>query len=72
VITRAAPPVRSEVRAWPVALLLGSASFLVLFDSLAVATALPSIGAALEVGPGRAAVGGQQEGPDASAASQPA
>jgi MFS family permease len=51
VITHATPRARSELRAWPVALLLGSASFLVLFDSLAVATALPSIGAALAVGP---------------------
>jgi predicted MFS family arabinose efflux permease len=51
VITDAAAPARSDLRAWPVALLLGSASFLVLFDSLAVATALPAIGTALSAGP---------------------
>ncbi|MGI5224663.1 MFS transporter [Actinoallomurus sp. CA-142502] len=37
---------------WPVALLLASASFLVLFDSLALATALPSIGADFRLRPG--------------------
>ena len=40
------------VRPWPVALLLASASFLVLFDSLAIATALPSIGRDLDLRPG--------------------
>ena len=42
---------RSGVRPWPTALLLASASFLVLFDSLAIATALPSIGADLDLRP---------------------
>lgn len=51
-VARTAAPARPQLRAWPVALLLGSASFLVLFDSLAVATALPSIGADLSAGPG--------------------
>jgi predicted MFS family arabinose efflux permease len=47
------PPVSVAAgRAWPVALLLGSASFLVLFDSLAIATALPSIGAEFGLRPG--------------------
>jgi EmrB/QacA subfamily drug resistance transporter len=41
-----------EVRLWPTALLLATASFLVLFDSLAVATALPSIGAEFGLRPG--------------------
>ncbi|HEX6344999.1 MFS transporter [Umezawaea sp.] len=40
------------VRPWPVAVLLGSASLLVLFDSLAVATALPSIGSEFDLAPG--------------------
>ncbi|WDZ84793.1 MFS transporter [Micromonospora cathayae] len=39
-------------RSWAVALLLASASFLVLFDSLAVATALPAIGAEFGLRPG--------------------
>ncbi|MEH1129627.1 MFS transporter [Micromonospora sp. CPCC 206061] len=39
------------LRAWPLAVVLGCASFLVLFDSLALATALPSIGADLGLGP---------------------
>ncbi|MER5609790.1 MFS transporter [Micromonospora tulbaghiae] len=38
---------------WPTALVLASAMFLVLFDSLAVATALPRIGAEFRLGPGR-------------------
>jgi predicted MFS family arabinose efflux permease len=42
----------TSLRAWPVAVILGCASFLVLFDSLALATALPSIGADLDLGPG--------------------
>ncbi|WP_434445378.1 MFS transporter [Lentzea sp. E54] len=41
-----------DVKAWPVALLLASASLLVLFDSLAVATALPTIGAEFSLRPG--------------------
>ncbi|MEV6603075.1 MFS transporter [Kutzneria sp. NPDC051319] len=42
---------RTAVRPWPVALVLASASFLVLFDSQSVATALPSIGAEFRLGP---------------------
>ncbi|RQX59692.1 MFS transporter, partial [Micromonospora chalcea] len=38
---------------WPTALVLASAMFLVLFDSLAVATALPRIGDEFRLGPGR-------------------
>ncbi|PWK84883.1 putative MFS family arabinose efflux permease [Lentzea atacamensis] len=41
-----------DVKAWPVAVLLASASLLVLFDSLAVATALPTIGAEFSLRPG--------------------
>src|SRR4051794_22758532 len=37
---------------WPVALLLATASFLVLYDSLAIATALPAIGADFHLRPG--------------------
>jgi MFS family permease len=44
--------VRSPSRSWAIALLLGSASFLVLFDSLAVATALPAIGDEFGLRPG--------------------
>jgi MFS family permease len=40
------------LRPWALALLLATAPFLVLFDSLAVATALPSIGAEFELRPG--------------------
>jgi MFS family permease len=43
---------RPAIRPWPVALLLGCGAFLVLFDSLAVATALPSIGAEFGLRPG--------------------
>src|SRR4051812_9966167 len=39
------------VRPWAMALLLASASFLVLFDSLAIATALPSIGTEFRLRP---------------------
>src|SRR3954471_15835150 len=39
-------------RAWSMALLLATAPFLVLFDSLAIATALPSIGSELRLRPG--------------------
>jgi predicted MFS family arabinose efflux permease len=58
-MTDAASPVaahvvraRSTGRSWAIALLLGSASFLVLFDSLAVATALPAIGDEFGLRPG--------------------
>ncbi|GIE33661.1 MFS transporter [Actinoplanes italicus] len=44
--------VRSPARSWALALMLGSASFLVLFDSLAVATALPAIGDEFGLRPG--------------------
>jgi predicted MFS family arabinose efflux permease len=44
----AAPAVR---HAWPTAFVLAGAMFLVLFDSLAVATALPAIGTDFDVGP---------------------
>src|SRR2546423_8094543 len=37
---------------WPVALLLATASFMVLYDSLAIATALPAIGADFHLRPG--------------------
>src|SRR4051795_3052464 len=50
VIRPAAP---AAIRPWPVALVLAGAMFLVLFDSLAVATALPRIGAEFGVSPGR-------------------
>jgi hypothetical protein len=43
---------RSVGRSWALALLLASASFLVLFDSLAVATALPAIGDEFGLRPG--------------------
>ncbi|HEV7963710.1 MAG TPA: MFS transporter [Actinoplanes sp.] len=43
---------RPAGRSWAVALLLASASFLVLFDSLAVATALPAIGHEFGLRPG--------------------
>ncbi|MEU4420921.1 MFS transporter [Actinoplanes sp. NPDC024001] len=49
--TRVAPA-RSAGRSWAIALLLASASFLVLFDSLAVATALPAIGDEFALRPG--------------------
>lgn len=39
-------------RPWPTALVLATAMFLVLFDSLAVATALPQIGEGLRLGAG--------------------
>src|SRR5689334_17328371 len=38
--------------AWPVALMLASGSFVVLYDSLAVATALPAIGRDFDLRPG--------------------
>src|SRR5213595_2034337 len=38
-------------RAWAMATLLGAGSLCVLFDSLAVATALPTIGRDLDLGP---------------------
>src|SRR5215217_308550 len=41
-----------RVRPWPAAIVLAAAPFLVLFDSLAVATALPAIGAELGLRPG--------------------
>jgi MFS family permease len=44
--------VRTPARSWALALMLGSASFLVLFDSLAVATALPAIGDEFGLRPG--------------------
>ncbi|MBW6437320.1 MFS transporter [Actinoplanes hulinensis] len=43
---------RPAGRSWAIALLLASASFLVLFDSLAVATALPAIGDEFALRPG--------------------
>jgi MFS family permease len=43
---------RAIGRSWTIALLLASASFLVLFDSLAVATALPAIGEEFRLRPG--------------------
>jgi predicted MFS family arabinose efflux permease len=43
---------RSTAGSWALALLLASASFLVLFDSLAVATALPAIGDEFRLRPG--------------------
>ncbi|MFC7529796.1 MFS transporter [Actinoplanes sp. GCM10030250] len=42
---------RTTTRSWPAALVLAGAMFLVLFDSLAVATALPAIGAEFAVPP---------------------
>ncbi|MGL5927628.1 MAG: MFS transporter [Dermatophilaceae bacterium] len=39
-------------RPWPLAFVLAGASFLLLFDSLAVATALPTIGSELDLRPG--------------------
>jgi MFS family permease len=53
-MTPGPPTVLSGVgaRSWAVALLLASASFLVLFDSLAVATALPAIGEEFRLRPG--------------------
>ncbi|BCJ60696.1 MFS transporter [Micromonospora endophytica] len=48
----AAPP-RPAHRRWPVAVVLASVMFLVLFDSLAVATALPQIATEFDVAPDR-------------------
>ncbi|MEV4539862.1 MFS transporter [Asanoa sp. NPDC049518] len=48
-----APPVRTTRHGWPAAFVLAGAMFLVLFDSLAVATALPAIGAEFGIGPAR-------------------
>jgi MFS family permease len=42
---------RDRLRAWALAILLGAGSLCVLFDSLAVATALPAIGRDLGLGP---------------------
>ena len=44
---------RRTTRGWPTALVLAGAMFLVLFDSLAVATALPAIGAEFDIAPGQ-------------------
>ncbi|MBC6463159.1 MFS transporter [Actinomadura sp. HBU206391] len=49
--TVASVPSSAVIRRWPTAMVLGSAMFLVLFDSLAVATALPRIGAELDLRP---------------------
>nr|WTA65646.1 MFS transporter [Micromonospora sp. NBC_00855] len=46
-----APAARPVRHGWPTALVLAGAMFLVLFDSLAVATALPDIGAEFRVPP---------------------
>jgi MFS family permease len=48
-----APLPRRSTYGWPVALVLAGAMFLVLFDSLAVATALPIIGAEFGISPGQ-------------------
>jgi MFS family permease len=47
------PAAPATMRPWPAAVVLAGAMFLVLFDSLAVATALPRIGAEFGVSPGR-------------------
>ncbi|MEU4419682.1 MFS transporter [Actinoplanes sp. NPDC024001] len=47
------PATRRAAPGWPTALVLAGAMFLVLFDSLAVATALPRIGAEFAVPAGR-------------------
>ncbi|MFD4208477.1 MFS transporter [Micromonospora tulbaghiae] len=49
----ATPAPAVVARRWPTTLVLASAMFLVLFDSLAVATALPRIGAEFHLDPGR-------------------
>ncbi|MEV4620707.1 MFS transporter [Asanoa sp. NPDC049573] len=46
-------PVRRSAHGWTVALVLAGAMFLVLFDSLAVATALPAIGAEFDISAGQ-------------------